>query len=197
MAFENKNIPGLIMTLFIFVLLLGSVVALTYGFNADASRTESKKYGDYELKISGNYLSAEFEGLEVFFSHYPEEISYTNVGPVVERLRKGGEVYSVSDPDSLLKSEIARTHYEINHVSASKYGTYLDVGFTKENSFSLPPVACEDATSSKPVILFSESNSTSEVTEENDCVTVNYQTNLDFYRLRDRIIYELMEFPDE
>ena len=197
MAFENKNVPGLIMTLFIFILLLGSVVALTYGFNTDTSNLGSKKYGDWELKISGGYLSTEFEGLEVFFSHYPEEISYTDVDLVVERLRGGGEVYSVSDPGNVLKSEIARTQYEMNHVSGFKHGTYLDVGFTKNNSFNTPPITCKDASPSKPVILFNESDSDSGVTEEENCLIVNFQTNLDFYRLRDRIIYELIEFPDE
>ena len=199
MVSEKKmNVTGLLMSLFIVALLVISVVALASSFNTDPSGTQSKKkYGDYEFLITERYLRTDFEGLELRFYHYPEEVSYTNVNPVIEKLKKGGEVYSTSDPELLLGLEVGETQFEIDKISGIKHGTFLNVSFTEENDFERPPITCENATPSTPVIFFNLSNSTSEIVEKNDCVIVNFQTDLDFYRIRDKIIYDLIEIPLE
>ena len=199
MVSENKtNITGLLMSLFIVALLVISVVALAYSFNTESSGAQSKKkYGEYEFLVTEQYLTTNFEGLDLVFQHYPEDVSYTNVSLVTERLRKGGEVYSTSDPELLLGSEISITQFEIGTISGIKHGTFLNVSFTEENDLGTLPVTCEDATPSTPVIFFNSSNSTSEIIEENDCVIVNFQTDLDFYRIRDKIVYDLIEIPLE
>jgi hypothetical protein len=68
---------------------------------------------------------------------------------------------------------------------------FIRQGFTTENDYNFPVITCRDSTSVVPVIYFKSSNET-KVYLENDCIIAESSTQIDFERIKDRLVYGML-----
>ena len=77
-------------------------------------------------------------------------------------------------------------------LTLSQYNIYLRKGFTTNNSFSLPVITCRDSTLMVPVIYFRNGNTTN-IHLEDDCIIAEAGSDADFIKVKDRLIYGMLE----
>ena len=81
----------------------------------------------------------------------------------------------------------------MGRVLEKNYNTFIEVAFTAGNPYGKKIITCEDATVFIPVLLFNFTNTTTDITEHNNCVIINVDSEISLNRIRDKIVYELLE----
>ncbi len=76
-------------------------------------------------------------------------------------------------------------------LTLNAYNIYLRRGFTTNNTFNLPAIACDDATSAVPVIYFRKGNAT-KIYLKNSCIIAEAPSNQEFIKAKDRILYGML-----
>ena len=160
-------------------------------FSGYRETSTSLKYNDIKFTRINNQWSATIDNNKMLFDYYPEEIEHINVSPELKGvLQNTLQIDVTSDADSDFKDTIALTEFKLSE-SLSDFNTYLRMGFTTENEFGLPIITCLDATISVPVLYFKSSNQTS-LTLDNNCIIAGARNDLDFIKLKDRILYSTL-----
>ena len=76
-------------------------------------------------------------------------------------------------------------------LTLAQYGIFVRKGFTSNNSFNLPVVACSDSTPYVPVVYFRHGNSTN-IHLDNDCIIAEAAENAGFIMVKDRLLYGML-----
>ncbi|MBW2966482.1 hypothetical protein KY342_05245 [Candidatus Woesearchaeota archaeon] len=184
---ENKLVRNLV-TLFIVLLMVGSVIGYMFGRGSG----ESFKYNDYKFLKRGNKFVLKFDREELEFDYFPSDVENINISSeVFAKFSNKIEIDSTYDNNTKWKAGISVSQFDLERFF-SVIGIYFVKGLTTENEFEMPVITCEDATSKVPVIYFKESNET-KVFAEDHCVIAEAKSELDFIRIKDRLIYGLLK----
>lgn len=189
---DDKSKKVLFVAVIGFVLLF-SIIGFT--FSAIPFSTVSQgnlKYGDLELIPTQLGLAAVVNDQVLEFTYYPEDVAATDVSLVTGKLASARVIYATSDPNSSMAVQISGAEFDIGRVLESKHNNFLDVAFTEQNPYGRPVIACSDATPLVPVLHFNFTNSTTGISETNNCVTINFASENSLTRIRDKTIYELL-----
>ena len=195
---EESKTKKYIYTIIIGLVFFGSIIGFTYSslafsFNSGASDTNTASYNGIDFFPTQFGIGADIDGQVMEFFYFPEDLKTTNVSLLTSTITQSRSVYITSHPNSTFASPISGIEFEMTRLLDSRYNTFLEVGFTDANAYDIPIINCEDATAFLPVVLFNFSNSTSGITEDNNCIVVNFASQTTFDRFRDKIIYELLE----
>ncbi len=184
---KEKKRWGLI--LFIVFIMIGTSVSFVFfGFEPQNevikdSGLKFVRYSDHiEAKINGKYAA---------FSFLPSEVESIPIpGDISSRLQNRFEIDATYDFNSTYREAIALAHHQME-LTLAAYNIYFRKGFTTNTTFNLPVITCSDATQNVPVIFFKFGNST-EIHYQNDCIIAEAESNQDFIRLKDRLLYAIL-----
>ena len=185
---KEKKRWGLIA--FIVLIMVGTSfsVVVYYGFQ---SQSQTAKYNGIKFSNIGNIWIANINGREAAFSFLPAELTDIKTSGDIFGMFEGKfEIDSTSEVNSTFKEPIALAEHQMG-LTLEKYDIYLRKGFTSNNTFNLPVIACNNTMQNVPVIYFKFSNSTN-INANGNCVIAEASTATDFIRAKDRLLYGIL-----
>ena len=185
---EKKNVLSKnVMTIFIVIIMVGSVIGYMFGRNS----SESFKYNGYKFLRRDNKLVLKINKIEFGFDYFPSSVEDIEISSeILDRLSGVIEIDSTYDNSSKWKEGISVVQYDLERYFEIT-GTYFIKGLTDENDYGLPVITCENATAKTPVLYFKESNQT-KIWLDDNCVIAEAKSEIDFIRIKDRLLYGLL-----
>ncbi len=185
---KEKKRWGL-MVFIIFIMIGTSFSVIFFGFAPPGRNTI--KYNGISFVSNQNFWTAKINGAEAAFTYLPMDVQEINLSPdIQQKLQNKFELDTTSEANSSFKESIALAQHEMG-LTLSAYNIYLRKGFTANNTFKLPVIACKDATEAVPVIYFRQGNAT-RIASEGSCIIAEASTNPDFIRMKDRLLYSIL-----
>jgi hypothetical protein len=186
---ENKK--RLLMGGILIFFMVSSVFGvLFFGFRGGQSASSTKKYGDFKFKVSQNQWQVTIDGENLLFRYHPEDIDYIPVTQDIKNILTSTRViHMTSDPDSPLKGGIAASQYTLSQYLALK-NIFTISGFTTPSDFNVPIITCNNATAAIPVLHYRQGNR-SLISKQENCIFLEGNSDFDFSRLTERLIYML------
>ncbi len=175
--------------IFIVIIMIGTTFSFVFfGFSGV---DETVKYNGIKFVRLPDRWEAKINGITAAFSFSPKDVENIVLAQDISSLLSNKlEIDTTSDVNSSFKEPIALAQHQMGLV-LSNYNIFLRKGFSTNTSFNLPIITCSNATSNVPVIYFKHGNIT-QVKAENNCVFAEASSDLDFLRLKDRILYGML-----
>lgn len=174
------------------IIMVGSVFGVVFFGFGSSGGTGSVKYNDFKFVNKGSFWSTIVDGREAIFTHFPGDVeSITIDGNVIDALKNRLEIDVTSDFNDTSAEQISLAGYNLG-ITLNNFNVFVRQGFTAENDYDFPVVTCGDATNSVPVIYFRSSNETKVYMEDN-CVIAEALRQDDVERIKDRLVYGLLE----
>lgn len=186
---KEKKKWGLIIFI-VFIMIGTSVSFVFFGFSP---ATEKAKYNGISFTFipRDNIWIAKINGREAAFSFLPKEAeSVLAFDDSFRGLQGKFEIDVTYDLNSTFKEAIALAQHQMG-LTLGAYNIYIRKGFTTNNTFNLPIITCNDATLNVPVVYFRYGNATN-IHAENNCVIAEANTNADFVKVKDRLLYGML-----
>ncbi len=183
----------------LFTALVGFVlVSSIIGFTLSAIPFGSQQ-GNGEMEYNGleffqtqDGIATRVGGQVIGFTYLPSELEDFDAGNVTAALTSSRVVYATSAPESALASAISGAEFDMGRVAEARHNSFLQPVFTAENAYNRSVITCSDSTPLVPVLYFNFTNTTTSVSEEGSCITINVASESALSRVRDRVIYELL-----
>ena len=184
---KEKRRWGLI--LFIVFIMIGT--SFSFVFFGFSPATERIKYNGFSFVNNGNIWIAKINGKEAAFSFLPGEVEDIDTPyDIPQRLQNKFEIDVTSDSNSTYKEPIALAQHQLG-LTLAVYNIFVRKGFTTNNTFNLPIIACNNSTLNVPVVYFKYGNATN-INVDNNCIIADAASNADFIRVKDRLIYGML-----
>lgn len=188
---EKKEKKKWWLILFIVFIMIGTSFSfIFFGFSPqnDVVRHNGIKFAK---NPSQNIWIARVNGREAAFSFLPSEVqSIPMPADSAAKLKNKFEIDTAYDLNSTYKEAIALAQHQMG-LTLNAYSIYVRKGFTANNTFSMPVITCNDATSSAPVIYFRHGNVTG-IHSDSNCIIAEAAANADFIRVKDRLLYGIL-----
>ncbi len=183
---QESKLGRNLVTIFIVVLMVGSVMG--YMFGRDSG--EVLKYNEYKFSRTNNKFILKVNKQDVAFDYFPSDVEDIEINPeILDKLSNKIEIDSTYDNNSKFKEGISVAQYDLD-IYFDIVGIHFVKGLTTENNYGLVIIECEDATPNVPVLYFKESNET-KVWIKDDCIIAEAKNEFDIIRIKDRLIYGL------
>ncbi len=185
----------ILFTLLVGFVLVSSIIGFTlsaipFGLQDSGGKME---YNGIEFFQTQDGIAARVDGQLVGFTYFPSELEDFEAGNITKALKSARVVYATSDSESALASAISGAEFDIGRVVEARHKSFLQPAFTSENAYNRSIIKCSDADPFVPVLYFNFTNTTTSVTEERSCITINVASENALDKVRDRVIYELLE----
>lgn len=178
---------GLII-LMVFIMIGTSFSFVFFGFAPPSDKVD---YNGISFTNSRNAWIAKINGQDAAFSFLPGDVErITVLNDSIKKLQGKFEIDATYDFNSTYKESIDIAQYQMG-LTLSAYNIYLRRGFTTNNPYKIPVITCHDATQNVPVVYFRFGNITNTHTDGN-CIIVEASTNLDFIKVKDRMVYGIL-----
>ena len=187
---KEKKKWGLILFI-VFIMIGTSFSFIFFGFQP---QRDVVRYNDIKFVNipSQNIWIAKINGREAAFSFLPTDVeSIFLFDDSIKRLQNKFEIDVTYDLNSTYKEAIALAQHQMG-LTLATYNIFVRKGFTTNNTFNLPVITCDDATSNVPVVYFRYGNATN-IHTENNCIIAEASTNADFIKVKDRLLYGILE----
>jgi hypothetical protein len=183
---EKKSHKGTILSAIIVFIMISSVIGFLYG-----GQTDQYRYKDLKFKKSTAGWTTTINSQQLVFDYFPSDVEQIEMGPEIQAaLINRPEIDTTSDINDTFSEEIALAQYNMALV-LNELNIYARRGFTTNNTFGLPLISCESASTAVPVIYYQYSNETS-LSMENNCIMAKSRNPIDILRLKDRLLYSLL-----
>lgn len=184
----KKNKIGLWLAIFIAFIMLTSTIG--YVFKGGSN----EKYNDFSFsRTDDGRWYTKINGKQLAFNYFPSDIEDINLSTeVIDKIKNTRMVYFTHDPENRYRENIAMINLELTGILWNSFKVYAMNGLTENNTFNIPIVSCDNATSTSPVIYFKESNQT-EIYLNNSCIILSGKTGMDFLALKERLLYGLFD----
>ena len=192
---EEGKTKKVLLSIVIGFVIVSSVIGFTFSaipFGLQPQDT-SLKYSGYEFFPTQNGVGTIIDDQIYEFTNLPGDVENLDIGDITSKISNSPMVYVTSDPNSSLASAISGVEFTMGRVLEKNYNTFIEVAFTAGNPHGKRIITCEDATVFIPVLLFNFTNTTTDITEQNNCVIINVDSEVSLNRIRDKIVYELLE----
>jgi len=184
---KDKKLVKNAITIFIVVLMVGSVLGYMFGRDSE----ESYKYNNYKFTRTDNKFILNINNVDIEFHFFPSDVEYINVSSnILNKLTNKVEIDSTYDEDNKWKEGISVAQYDLERFF-NVAGVYFVNGLTAKNAYSMPVIGCNTSTEKTPVIYFKEGNETKIFIDDN-CIIAESNDDLGFIRIKDRLIYGLL-----
>lgn len=186
---KKKNYAGIIVSIFIAVILISSIVGYIFG---DAQERVSR-YNGIKFTLTSKGWKTIYQDKIYIFSFVPVDVEDIAL-PDSINLNNLLEIDVTYEFNSTYKENIAEAIFELLNI-VTKNNIYLRQGFTTNNSFNIPIITCEDATPSVPVLYYKSSNQTN-ISQQNNCIIIEANNQNLFLAQTDRIAYKILGIMD-
>ncbi len=187
----KKNI---LFTIVVGLVLVSSIIGFTlsaipFGLQ-DGS--EGMKYNGFEFFQTQDGIAAKVDGQLVGFTYFPSELEDFEAGNITATIKSVRVIYATSAPESALAPAISGAEFDIGRVVEARYSSFLQPVFTAENAYNRSIITCSDANPFVPVLFFNFTNTTTSISEERSCTTINFASENALNKVRDKVVYELL-----
>lgn len=186
---KEKKKWGLILFI-VFIMLGTSFSFIFFGFSPVSEKT---KYNGFAFTFipRDNIWIAKINGRNAAFSFQPKDVeSIFAFDDFSKILQNKFEIDVTYDLNNTYKETIALVQHQMG-LTLAQYNIFVRKGFTTNNTFNLPIISCSDSTSAVPVVYFKYGNVTS-IHVENNCIIAEAQSNVDFIKVKDRLLYGVL-----
>ncbi len=179
---EKKNKMGIWVIILIVVLMLTSTIG--YVFKGGSK----EKYNDFSFsRTDDGRWYTKINGKQFAFNYFPSDLESINLSSeIIDKIKNTNMVYFTHDPENHYSGDIAL----LKEMFWPYFQIYADNGLTLNNTFNLPVIDCDNATTALPVIYFKESNQTGFYLD-NNCIICELRPGEDFTALKERLLYSL------
>ncbi len=144
---------------------------------------------------SVGYWIANINGTRMSFYNHPYDVDFINVSEETKGVLSSSKIfYITSDADDYYKEDISLMNFQLDE-ELSPAGFIFIPGFTLNNTFERPVVTCDNATTTMPV-LYIKSGKNDSITSIANCVTLEFSTQLNSRRFKDRLTLGLLEIEE-
>ncbi|MBS3133153.1 hypothetical protein J4470_03425 [Candidatus Woesearchaeota archaeon] len=191
---ESNKTKKMLFSILIGFVLISSIIGFTFSAVPFGLQNQDStiKYNGIEFFQTQNGIATIIDGQVMEFTYLPDELESMEIDGVTKKISSARMIYTTSDPNSTLASQISGAEFNMAMVLEKNYKTFVDVAFTSDNPYGKSVITCDDATYLIPVFFFNFTNTTTSVTDQNDCIIVNVASEKALDRVRDKIIYELL-----
>ena len=184
---KTKKIFGIILIITMF----GSVFTfIFFGLHSVGRASGVVEYNDFEFINRGAYWSTNIDGREALFTYLPSDLSFVFIdNDIINQLKNVVQIDTTSEFNDTFAESIALTQFQMGS-TLNNFNIFLRSGFTTEQQ-NFPVISCDDATNFVPVIYFKSSNITN-ISLENSCIIVEAPTGIDFIRIKDKLVYGIL-----
>jgi len=170
------------------ILIIFIMVGSSLMIGLDRDEQSQLKYNDHRFAFQNNQWTTTINNYELTFHHHPTELDYLNITQP-ENLNSP-LIYLTFDQNQTNEYlELSRLKLDLASQLTNTYFSHGTIKFSED--YNLPTVTCQNATSNIPVLFYQKSNQTF-ISYKNNCYTLNAQTNIDYLKLTERIIYQIL-----
>jgi hypothetical protein len=196
---EKKNKAGIYLSIFLAVIMVGSIAGIFIG---NPSQGQEYTYGKYSFKNVNNIWSTKINKKEVAFYYLPDQLIASQVPVAVHKKIQASQGLIISfnprinETTRLQAVDIFR--FELVNAFISATPT-KQVGFSiteKSSAYSLPPINCNNATFYVPVMTVDYGNE-SRVSLEGDCIVVSATDEYGLLAIGDNLKYHIYGILNE
>lgn len=189
---KRKNSAGIWISIFIGVLMVGSVFGVMFGGYNTGNNQETLTYGDYTFRYTGSTFVTTIDGKTVNFPYHPREVEHINISDdLSSKLSSSRALLLTSNYSSPVQEAIASSQFSLQENVGKATPIYVIMGFVQETEFQNPQITCMNATSYAPVMTYSLANSTG-IEADGNCVTIKGTGARDFAMISSRIAYDIL-----
>jgi len=182
--FSKRNIVALFIV-FLMVFGFGGLVV-------DNIAKEKYEYNNFKFKFQNNVWSTEINNIKFTFDYFPTEIENIDLSAdLTNKISNTLQIDSTYDLSDSYTEAISLAQFNLGQ-SLAVLNIHLRTGLTQTNEYALPIITCSDATEQIPIIYFKESDQT-KVYLENNCIIAEAATEIDFIRIKDRLLYSILK----
>ena len=183
---KEKKRWGLI--LFIGIIMVGTSASFVL---IGSQQNEVAKYNGIKFVSQNSVWIAKISGKDAAFSFLPGDVESIRLsGESAQKLKGRLEIDVTYDLNSTYREPIALAQHQMG-LTLGQYNIFVRKGFTANNTFNLPIITCNDATSIVPVVYFRQGNATS-INAEGDCIIAEASSGEGFIKAKDRILYGVL-----
>lgn len=183
---RKEKSKGKFFSIFIVVIMTMSILGFFIGGRGGGEQT--LKYNEWDFVRRGNQWTTLVNNKQLVFDYFPEQVLDIEIKKEIIAKFDTLEVDTTYDVNDSFAEVIALSQYMILQNLGAVTNIYIRQGLTADNEYNAPIIACDDATEFVPVVYFKESNETKVYLEEN-CVIVEADSEVDFLRVKDRLLY--------
>lgn len=177
---DRKKVAGLFI---IGIMVLSSLAFVVIDFTKSSGT--SLKYGRFKFYSANNQYNVKINGKLHTFAFFPEDIEYAQLPDKAKNLLNAEVLTITYDANSSIASNLAEAQYyfeyQLSEIKAIERAAMSEAG-------TLPVRTCADATESQPVIELKQAEK-SDITVNENCITVNFLDAYDLYQQTERIAY--------
>ena len=183
---KKRLVMGVLLIFFMISSVFG---VLFFGFNEGST---SLRYGDYNFKSVQNQWGVKIGKKKLLFEYHPSDVDNLNLSEETKnRLLSSRMIYITSDFNDTTKQAIAQAAFQLTDHLIEKNIIVVNA-FTESTSYNTPIITCENATEFLPVLYF-ETHNITQIETINNCLMLRGESQFDFGRLRDRLLYAIYE----
>ncbi|MFC1728646.1 hypothetical protein ACFLZ7_04270 [Nanoarchaeota archaeon] len=188
---EQKEKPKKFSKQVIYTLIIASLMVFSIvGFTLSNSEQSTENYKDQKFKLSGQKWITKIDGQEFSFYYLPSEVEYIQTNGLTD-LKNLKMLYLTFNPNQKYLQAIDLARFDLTNDLIS-LGIYpVPATNIETDQYELQVITCLNSTGSVPVIEFRESDKT-EVSLENSCIILKSDSERNFIKLKDLIIYKII-----
>ena len=195
---RKESSSGRWFALFVGIVMLASVAAYVFSINPN-SQAGNFRYGGLTFRQDAQgFYASEINGQPLNLNYRPEDVSDVPLPDgTVQMLAGTTSLQMTYYWNSSLAQQMALFELDASNILDSKYGVFIQPGFTTPNTFKRPVITCANATSFVPVFLMQEANNTAIGLDSSNpnCIVLNASSDVGFARVSERILYAILAGP--
>ena len=187
---QKKRFPKEnLMVLFVAIIMISS----TIGFVSTGSGTSKQRYNDYKFSVDQTGTTLYWNGERIRFYHNPYQLETLDVSQgVIDKVESTAMIYLTFEANNTLQETIDRVRFDLTNKLINYLGIYVVNGVTDNEAIpTLPVVDCVNATSAVPVLKI-ETGEEFGMRDDNNCITMVANNELDLIALEESLIYRLL-----
>lgn len=180
---KKKFKKEVIWTLFIAIVMISSIIGFIYSGGNEADYTYKDKF-KFIRTDRNSFIYIDENDNQYTLRYLPYEVEQFNITTKIVPPM----IYLSFDPNSSNIEVIELMRFELLE-DLKKINIHVTEGITEESeSYNMTIIDCTSATPFTPIIQLIGSNNT-EITENNNCVTLESKDWIDAAKLKDRLLY--------
>lgn len=166
------------------------ILSIAGAFVSDNNSGDTSSYGKFKFTYVNNQYVSKLDGKERQFVFFPAEVENIAIPDEAKNaLLMSPQIIMTFKPvEDTSGIDFAR--FELASAFFEKGKSILEGVAGLDSRYRLPYLDCKNATAYTPVIYFEASNKT-EITIKDNCIILNAETQEDFVKLKDRMLYAI------
>lgn len=179
------------------IFIVAIMVLSTFGFILSyetGGGGQKQEYKGHKLIITEQGTKTKINDKSLYFTYFPTQLEDINISTTLKDTLKSMKMITITyDPSAEWAGTMADIQYQAEQTIPEYTDIYIARGVTKAegSDYTIPEITCKNATTGAPVLELIEGNAT-EITQKGNCIIATADSENDFYRIYERILYLLV-----